>query len=58
MYIYAPALEPAALTVFMTWLRAWLHVRVMRFGREKKNTSKSEESTVERLVSFRGNCPF
>jgi len=33
MYVdYALVLEPAASTVFMVWLRAWLHVRVMRFG--------------------------
>ena len=57
MYIYAPALEPAAPTVFMVWLRAWLRVRVMRFGGEK-NADKNQESIVERLVSFRGNCPF
>ena len=36
MYIYTPALELAARTVFVVWLRAWLRVRVMPFGREKK----------------------
>jgi len=57
MYVYALALEAAAPTVFVVWLRAWLRVHVMRFG-EKKNADKNQESTVERLVSFRGNCPF
>ena len=26
MYIYAPALEAAALTVFIIWLQAWQHI--------------------------------
>ena len=26
--------------------------------RGEKNADKNQESTVERLVSFRGNCPF
>ena len=56
MYIYTFALEPAALTVFMVWLRAWLRVRLMRFGR--KNTGKNQENTVERLVGFRGTVRF
>ena len=34
-YVYAPALEPAAATVFVVWLRAWLRVHVMRFGGKK-----------------------
>jgi hypothetical protein len=32
MYVYAPALEVAAPTVFIDWLRAWLWDSQIRFG--------------------------
>jgi hypothetical protein len=35
MHVYPPALEAAAPTVFMVWLRAWYQLKIADFLREQ-----------------------